>query len=170
MELCFRTDFGMDESSESKITFHFTRPISTEILTGERLAPIVVSLEGLDPDDAKGVLESGDFSVMASLMSADGRVPMALADQNIFGGTTFSSPTREGDQVVFRFDDLVIRQSGNFRIQFALIRKEEREEDGSSNSNAPTVPLSRHTEVLHVSAFVHERRGEQNSISWGVAR
>ena len=149
----------MTEVSEAKIAFQFTKAIPTEILTGESLAPIVVSLEGLDADDTLGVLDSGSFSVMASLMSADGRVPMTLIDQNIFGGTTFSAPVRDGNQVVFKFNDLVIRQSGHFRIQFSLIKREEREVEGDNNvPNAPTVPLSRHTEVLRVSAFVHERR------------
>lgn len=149
----------MARASESNITFLITTNIPKSVLTGEPLAPVVVSLEGLSPDDiARGI--DGGLSVMASLMSADGRVPMALINQNIFGGRTFATPTRDGDQVIFRFDDLVIRQSGNFRIQFALIEREEREEQDGSTSNAPTVPLSRHTEVLHVSAFVHERTGE----------
>ena len=150
----------MSETSESKITFRFTKTIPTEILTGERLAPIVLSLEGLDAEDVVGVLESGHFSAMASLMSADGRVPMSLIEQSIFGGTTFSSPIQDGDQVIFTFDNLVIRQSGNFRIQFSLIKREE--SDGPT-SNAPVVPLSRHSEVLHVSAFVHERRSRQSA-------
>ena len=150
---------AMTELPEDKIAFNFTGTIPTEILTGERLAPIVVSLEGLGPDDTESLLRSGNFSVMASLMSADGRVPMALVDQNIFGGRTFSTPTRDGDQIIFRFEDLVIRQSGNFRIQFALIKREGGEDQGASSAVAPIVPLSRHTEVLHVSAFARERKG-----------
>ena len=153
----------MAGSPESEITFQFTTPILTEILTGERLAPIKLSVEGLDLDDTEEVLESGNFSVMASLMSADGRVPMSLVDPNIFGGRTFSSPSRRDDQVLFKFDDLVIRQSGNFRIQFALIKRKEGDEQEGTVADAPMVPLSRHTEVLHVSAFVHGRRGEQGS-------
>lgn len=149
----------MTESPPSKIAFYFTRPIPTEILTEERLAPIVLSLMGLNPDDVQGILEGGNVSVMASLMSADGRVPMALIDQNIFGGQKFSLPTRQGDEAVFQFNDLVIRQSGYFRIQFALIKR-GREEQGGSTLNAPTVPLSRHTEVIHVSAFVRERASQ----------
>ena len=150
----------MAEAPESKITFHFTTSIPTQVLTGERLAPIIVSLEGLRPDDMAAALEVGGLNVMASLMSADGRVPMALIDQNIFGGTTFAAPHRVGNRLVFRFGDLVIRQSGYFRIQFALIEREERIEQGDPASSAPTVPLSRHTEVIHVSAFVHERIGQ----------
>ena len=153
----------MAEASEGKIAFHFTTLVPTQVLTGERLAPILVSLEGLRPDDIAGALTTGDLSVMASLMSADGRVPMALVDQNIFGGTTFAAPHRDGNRLVFRFSDLVIRQSGYFRIQFALLEREERVEWEGPASNAPTVPLSRHTEVIHASGFVHERTGQ-----WGV--
>ena len=155
---------AMTEAQPSKIAFYFTRPIPSEILTAERLVPITISLVGLDADDIRNMLDSGNVSVMASLMSADGRVPMALINQNIFGGQTFSLPVRGEDQVEFHFDDLVIRQSGNFRIQFALIKREEAEDQGGQAPVAPTVPLSRHTEVIHVSAFVQERNGNSKLI------
>ncbi|KAL6716856.1 hypothetical protein ACLMJK_004768 [Lecanora helva] len=156
----------MAEASEKKIAFHFTTSISTSILTDERLAPITVSLEGLDMNHTAGEVQFASLSVMASLMSADGRVPMALVDQNIFGGRTFSTPRLYDGQLLFEFDDLVIRQSGNFRIQFALIEREDRDGQGDTTPRAPTAPLSRHTEVIHVSPFVRERTGGLVSRQW----
>ena len=150
----------MAETADRRITFHFTTPVPTHVLTGQGFGPITISLTGLDQSQIDEMMESGNCYSMASLMSADGRVPMASFEFNIFGGDVFAEPIREGGNVTFRFNGFVIRQSGHFRIQFALLKTIRGGDHESSAARAPFVPLSRHTEVIHVSAFVHESRGE----------
>lgn len=149
------------------LSFNVDGRLPSEVQPNNPLPSILATLRGLELEDGEIALNSGSVWGQASLMSADGRVAMAQIAPDILGGGTVTPLRRMNDCWTLKFDNLVIRQPGYYKININLIQTSQTQggSDDDPIIEAPQELLSSVTSLIHVHSFapIRGRIGEMIS-------
>ena len=134
-----------------------------EVRPGNRLPPIVVNIRRLRHQRGESWMgEEGSLWAQVSLMSADGRMAMALFAPDILAAEDMVTPlfrelsaTQTEEKWSLTFRDLRIRHSGYFKIHIAVLRSSQSEERGDDDPalEPPRELMGIDTQVIRVHAF-----------------
>ncbi len=162
------------ESTQTRIiSISIDQQPPLEIRPGNCLPPIVVNIRRLRHQRGESWIgEEGSLWAQVSLMSADGRMAMALFAPDILAAEDMITPlfreistTRAEEKWSLAFRDLRIRHSGNFKIHIAVLRSSQSEERGDEDPavEPPRELMGVDTQVIRVHAFAPSlaRTGER---------
>ena len=134
-----------------------------EVRPGSRLPPIVVNIKRLRHQRGDSWMgEEGSLWAQVSLMSADGRMAMALFAPDILAAEDMVTPVfRElsadcaEEKWSLAFRDLRIRHSGYFKVHIAVLRSSQSEEQGDEDPavEPPRELMGIDTQIIRVHAF-----------------
>ena len=152
------------ESTQSgTISMSIDEQPPVEVRPGSRLPPIVVNIKRLRHQRGDSWMgEEGSLWAQVSLMSADGRMAMALFAPDILAAEDMVTPvSRElsadcaEERWSLSFRDLRIRHSGYFKVHIAVLRSSQSEEQGDEDPavEPPRELMGIDTQIIRVHAF-----------------
>lgn len=175
-EASFTQSFIWESTQTRTISIGIDQQPPLEVRPGSCLPPIVVNIRRMRHQRGESwMAEEGSLWAQVSLMSADGRMAMALFAPDILAAEDMVTPlfreistsrTEENWSLAFR--DLRIRRSGYFKIHIAVLRSSQSEERRDDNPviEPPRELMGVDTQVIRVHAFAPSlrRTGERRQV------